>query len=83
MEETEMCRLIGKRSQSASCHETKGGSEEEKQCFHASVLFQRLLPSFPRWGRDTQDWWRLTENIDFYQGYFKYLVAVPSGYPFA
>lgn len=49
IEETQMCRLIGKRSQSASCHETKEGPEEEKHsvftlacCFGAS-----MLPVFP------------------------------------
>lgn len=47
MEETEMCRLIGKRSQSASCHETKGGSEEEKHSVFtlAGYFSASFLPS--------------------------------------
>lgn len=45
MEETEMCRLIGKRSQSASCHETREGSEGEKRRVSVLVCCSRSLLS--------------------------------------
>lgn len=90
MEETEMCGLIGKRLQSASCRETKQGFHHVRQweggMYSGVVLFfSPRVPSnhLPFLAEDVKNAgrWRLTGHIDFYRVYFKYLAGVPSGSP--
>lgn len=85
-----MCGLIGKRLQSASCHETKQEfhlvRRWEGGMYSAAVLFFPLrVPSnhlpFLAEDKENAGRWRLTGHIDFYRGYFKYLAVVPSGSP--